>query len=378
MKFDIWTGAAWEDWAPSDIESGGIGGSETAAVMVSNELAALGHTVALYGQFKNGVDGTASVHESGGGVAYVHYRNIVDPGQIKGDVFISSRDVHALMLQPESRAKAVWVHDINLGHDTYDRLDKYDSIMCLSNWSGRTMEAYYPHVRKSKIFITRNGLDLKRFSPELPTLEVVQKKTHRLTYSSSPDRGLDRLLDLWPRLKALCPELELHVYYGFRNWKLMAKGNSVALSRIAWFERRLSEMEKDGVHFHDRVGQQEIADSFMKSMLWLYPTDFKETSCITAMEAQAAGCLPICTGLAALNETVGERGVLIKPYNMEARYEVDFLAAVKRALENPEDRMMMAGAAREYALRELSWAGVARQWVDHFGKVISAKEMNDA
>lgn len=380
MKFAIWTGAAWEDWAPSSITDGGIGGSETAAVMVSRALAALGHQVELFGQFKNGVDGSGEVRAgSGGAVVFTHYKNVVDPGQISGDVFISSRDVHALLLQPQARAKAVWVHDINLGHDSNDRLDKYDSILCLSQWSGKTMESYYPHIRKNRIFVTRNGLDVTRFKPEMSTDEVIQRKDWppRFTYSSSPDRGLDKLLDFWPKIRALAPGAELHVYYGFKGWKLMAKGNSVAVSKIAWFERRLGEMEVQGVFFHDRVGQQELADSFMRSLLWLYPTDFKETSCITAMEAQAAACVPVCTGLAALNETVGERGVLVKPFNMEARYEVDFLDAVKRLIENPDDRMVVAAAGREHALRHLGWEGVARQWVEHFEKVIAAKELSD-
>lgn len=372
MKFSIWTGMAWEDWAASSVEDGGIGGSETAAVMVSRELAALGHEVVLYGQFKNGTEGKVD------GVEYVHYKRVLDPGQISGDVFVSSRDVGALMLQPEAKAKAVWVHDINLGHDTHDRLDKYDTIMCLSQWSAKTMEAYYPHIRKNRIFVTRNGLEMTRFKPEVATEEIIGSKQWppRFTYSSSPDRGLDKLLDFWPKIREICKGGELHIYYGFKNWKLMARGNAPVLGRIAWFERRIHDMEKDDVVFHDRVGQKELAESFLKSMLWLYPTDFKETSCITAMEAQAAACVPVCTALAALNETV-KSGVLVKPFNMENRYEVDFLREVKDLIENPEKRFLMATVGRETALAGLSWRGVAEAWVQHFSKVIAAKELSD-
>lgn len=379
MKFAIWTGMAWEDWSPSRIENGGIGGSETAAVMVSRELAKLGHQVVLYGQFKEGIDGSHHDYVNNGRVDYAHYKTVLDPGQISADVFISSRDVHALLLQPKALAKAVWVHDINLGHDTHDRLDKYDSILCLSQWSAKTIEAYYPHVRKNRILVTRNGIDANRFKPEMSTEEVLAKKDKapRFTYSSSPDRGLDRLLDFWPKIRTLAPTAELHVYYGFQNWKLMARGNSAAVNKIGWFERRLSDMADQGVVFHDRVGQQELAESFMRSLLWLYPTDFKETSCITAMEAQAAACVPVCTGLAALNETV-KSGVLIKPFNMEVRYEVDFLVAVKDLLENTPKRNSLATAGRKHALEELTWKGVAQQWVEHFKKIIAVKELSDS
>lgn len=370
MKFSIWTGAAWEDWAPSSINEGGIGGSETAAVHVSRALAKLGHEVELYGQFVEGKEGNYD------GVDHIHYRRVLDPGQIKCDVFVSSRDVNALLLQPDARATGIWVHDINLGHDSNDRLDKYDAILCLSKWSAKTMEAYYPHIRRNRIFVTRNGLDLTRFSPEMSTEEVLAQKSWppKFVFSSSPDRGLDKLLDMWPQIREMQPGAELHVYYGFKTWKMMAKGTPAAMIRVAWFEDRLKRVADQGVIFHGRVGQQELAKAHMEAVLWLYPTDFKETSCITAMEAEAAAAVPVCTNLAALSETVGEYGVLIKPFNMEARYEVDFLAAVKELLENPGKRTLIASAAREHALRDLSWDGVAKSWVEHFEKVIRAKE----
>lgn len=370
MKFCIWTGASWEDWSPASIDEGGIGGSETAAVMVSRSLAKLGHEVELYGQFAEGKEGA---YDS---INHIHFRRVLDPGQIKGDVFISSRDVNALLLMPEARATGIWVHDINLGFDANDRLDKYDAIMCLSKWSAKTMEAYYPHIRRNRIFITRNGLDLKRFAPELSTEVVLAKKSWnpKFVFSSSPDRGLDKLLDMWPKIREMAQGAELHVYYGFKTWKMMARGNAAAMSRVSWFEDRLKRVADSGVIFHGRVGQKELAQAHMEALLWLYPTDFKETSCITAMEAQAAASVPICTNLAALEETVGEYGVRIKPFNMEARYEIDFLAAVRDLFDNPAKRNALATAAREHAMKNLSWDGVAAQWVEHFEKVIETKE----
>lgn len=375
MKWCIWTGNAWEDWAPADIDEVGIGGSETAAVMVSRELAKLGHVVELYGRFKPDAEKTESF-EGGGRFETIHLKQVVDVGQLDCDVFISSRNLDALMLQPKMRASGIWVHDINLGHDANDRLDKFDAIMVLSKWSAKTMEAYYPHIRRNRLFVTSNGLDLTRYAPSMSAFKILKGKAKpmKVVYSSSPDRGLDRLLDLWPTIRALEPGIELHVYYGFNTWRLMAKGMHQILNRVAWFEERMRRMAHEGVVHHGRVGQKELAQAQLDSTFWLYPTDFKETSCITAMEAMAAGAIPICTGLAALNETVGEHGVLIKPYNMEPRYADDFLNAIRRLLANPEDRHAMAAAARRHAMDNLSWRNVAMQWTEHFEKVIAEKE----
>jgi glycosyltransferase involved in cell wall biosynthesis len=368
VKWSIWTGAAWESWSRDSPAEGGIGGSETAAVSMARELAKRGHEVELFGQFREGREGLFD------GVSYIHYKRVVDPGQIDCDVFISSRDVNATLLRPKARVMGVWVHDINLGADGNSRIDKYDTVMCLSEWSAKTMMAFYPQLQRKKIFVTRNGIDVERFHPALGAEGVARVKSlpPRFTYSSSPDRGLDRLMDFWPTVREIWPGCELHVYYGFDNWKKMAT-NAAQRSAVEWMGERVHRLRNDGVVYHGRVGQAELAESFMASMLWLYPTDFKETSCITAMEAQAAGAVPICTGLAALSETV-KHGVLIKPYNKEKRFETDFFAALRRLASDDEERVRLAIAGREHALANLSWASVAAEWETFYTNKISEKE----
>lgn len=52
------------------------------------------------------------------------------------------------------------------------------------------------------------------------------------------------------------------------------------------------------------LSQEEVARAYMTSDLWLYPTQFPETSCISAMKAQAAGALPVVSQAGALTEIV--------------------------------------------------------------------------
>src|SRR6185369_7057219 len=59
-----------------------------------------------------------------------------------------------------------------------------------------------------------------------------------------------------------------------------------------------------GVVMHGRVNQRELAEAMLGAGVWFYPTWFSETSCITAMEAQAAGLRCVCPRIAALAETV--------------------------------------------------------------------------
>jgi hypothetical protein len=59
-----------------------------------------------------------------------------------------------------------------------------------------------------------------------------------------------------------------------------------------------------------------LREFWAKSHIWLYPCVFRETCCLTAYEAAASKTLAITNNLAALEESVGDRGICI-PGNPE-------------------------------------------------------------
>ena len=360
MKIVIWTGPAWETWEPQSLKTG-LGGSEIAAIHMSSELARWGHEVAVIGQV------SPCEWE---GVKFHDYR-MFGPGTIGCDVFISSRTLGAVhKLKPDAKITALWCHDIHVGDDYQGLMRRYDMVLCLSGWAKKVLSNYYNDVPKDKFVLTRNGIDPRLF------LREPKKEGCKAIYSSSPDRGLNHLLNYWPKIRAMRQDAELHVYYGFETWQAMAtqRKNSYDQSQIDFFKSKLIQLSDQGVVSHGRVGQAELAKAFLGSSLWLYPTSFLETSCLTAMEAQASGTLAITTKLAALAETV-RHGILIDPPNSENRYEQEFLGHVRDFLENRQpittDQMLKAG--REWALRSLSWTQVAGQWEELFEERLKAK-----
>ena len=358
MKIVIWTGPACETWGPESLTTG-IGGSELAALHVASGLAKLGHDVEIVGQVILG---------QWRGVRFVDYREYVQltttmrgevAKKIECDVFVSSRMLNAQwLLKPKSRLSALWMHDVHVGGDPNRFMMEYDIILNPSVWASETARRYYPTVPADRFVVTRNGIDTSLFTGE------AEKTGCKAVYSSSPDRGLDKLLDWWPAIKEMRPNAELHVYYGFDTWEKMAEHYQDKISKIQIeiFRTRLARMAEQGVVSHGRVGQEELARAWMEASLWLYPTSFAETSCITAMEAQAAGAWPITSGLAALNETV-QHGRLIQPPNVRPGYREEFLAGVRDFLESDGDaRTEHILRGREWAARELDWGGVAAQW----------------
>jgi glycosyltransferase involved in cell wall biosynthesis len=111
-----------------------------------------------------------------------------------------------------------------------------------------------------------------------------------------------------------------------------------------------------------------LAEEFLSSGVWAYSTWFGETSCVTAMEAQAAGLRMVTSPIAALNETVGDRGVLIDGDWLSEGYQNKFVDSVVRAMTDPEngDRQKL----QKYAKENFSWDSLAVDWIKMFGSII--------
>lgn len=287
-------GHAWERWNPETLAAGGMGGSETMAVEMAKRLAARGHRVRVYGD-------CAELEGVFDGVQYLDYPKFHN---VRCDVLVSSRRPDAVDAVHDCTAarRVLWVHDVHCGDAlTPERAAAFDRILVLSQWHRDHVREVYPWLDERKLYVTRNAVDLTRFDG------TEERNPHRAIYSSSPDRGLLSLLQMWPRIREQVPDAELHVFYGFKNWEgaVEQRGDAREREHLAEVKRLLEAMRELGVTMRDRVSGKQLAREFMKSGVWLYPTWFTETYCITAAEAQIAGCRIVTSPIAALVETCG-------------------------------------------------------------------------
>jgi len=171
----------------------------------------------------------------------------------------------------------------------------------------------------------------------------------RVVYTSVPERGLPLLVEqIMPLIWRSIPEVELHVF----SYQPLGRYRSLQTGA----HRR--------VIFRGGLRQPELARDLALFDLWLYPTDFPETSCIAAMEAQAAGVPVVTTGRYALRETVqdGVTGVLIDGTVGSPAYIARFAETVVSLLRDRARRARMGAAARERMLTQFTWDRVAAQW----------------
>ena len=364
-KLDIvfYVGPGVEPWNPDIIKKNGIGGSETAVYEMSRRLVKFGHSVRVFGHCEN-IEGNFDG---------VNYLNFTKYRNISCDVLITSRRPRAIddEFNVSSKVSFCWVHDIHCGNDlNHSRSLRIDKFLVLSNWHREFFLNHYKFIHPSQVITTRNGIDLSRFDNK------IQRNPHRAVYSSSPDRGMEVVTKVWPKIREVIPDAELHLFYGFETWESCARsaGDNGQLDLIQRLKQMIKDYEKYGVYYHGRVDQNQLAKEFLASGVWAYSTWFSETSCLTAMEAQCAGLRIVTSPIAALNETVGSRGKMIPGDWLSEEYQRQFTESVIEVMLKPDngDRSEL----QDYAKKHFCIDKLASQWDEMFRNVIEEISIN--
>lgn len=336
----IYCGPAWEDWAAPSVLTG-IGGSEEAVVYISKEFVKLGMSVTVFCSCGD----LAGTYE---GVAYKEYFEFNPRDNF--NVLISWR--HNIFTQYiEAKSKLIWLHDVP-DSDAFpvESLDNLDKIIVLSEYHRTLLPS---HIPENKIFVSSNGINLSDFDI------IHNHNAKRMIYTSSYDRGLQHLLMMWPDIRKEVPEAELHIFYGWNTYDAMvAKG-----SRTPDFKNAMVKMmAQEGVFEHGRVGHKQLAKEFAKSGIYAYPSHFEEISCISAMKAQASGCIPVTTDYAALAETV-KYGIKIPGKCGNPEVDELFKSELIKLLndEDKQNRMRLEVLENK---NNFGWDKVASTWLN--------------
>lgn len=332
-------GTQMYEWDWDIAKEKGIGGSETAAVQMAYHLHKLtGRNVKIFNARSE-----TKVCE---GVEYIPHTKLYDyTSKFLPKLHVAWR--HTIPLT--NATTAVWSHDLIT--PGIERLAPNQELLCLSPFH-KDYAMAMQGVKADKIWVTRNGIDPDRFHPN-----IVKNKA-KVIFPSSPDRGLVWAMQILDHVKKEIPDLELHTFYGFDNMRKMGM-----IDQVNKIEAEMRA--RPWVKAHGNVQQDLLAKEFMESSVWLYPADFIETYCITALEAMASKCYPVATRIGALQNTIGQFADLGMADLFEERAETAenqklYADAVINAIKEEKWKKI------DYPIENLSWESVAKEWVAHF------------
>jgi len=334
----IYCPPAFEKWGEPSVLSG-IGGSEEAVVYLSRALTKLGWKVTVFNDCGT-MEGVFN------GVTYRNYYEFNPKDRF--NVLISWRTPELFVMDKiRAKKKWVWLHDVPATKYTREMIDSFDKLIVLSKYH----RSLVPEVPDEKIMISSNGIVPEQF--EGP----IEKVERTMIYSSSYDRGLECLLkEIMPMVWRKMPDMVLHVAYG---WQTFDKINASNPKALAWKVEMEQLMDHPKIIHHGRLGHQELADLMKLTKIHVYPTEFPEINCITVQKTQCAGCVPVTTNFAALNE-FNKFGLKIdtdKIYS-DKKKQKEFVEQIIYASEI----MNSSESKRQKAIKEFSWEQTARQW----------------
>lgn len=352
----FWCGQSLEPWGPPSLETTGIGGSETACVHIARRFAQAGWKVDVVGSF----DYYEGIYD---GVAYIDPKRL--PATPTYDVLISWRDPQAHALPIQAKARLVWCHDYLYGPEAAPHFARFDRVLGVSAWHARMLADAYDLTNVDHV---PNGIDLERF--DLPD---VQKVPFQCVWSSSPDRDLNLMLSLWPRITAVEPAATLHVAYGWQGLDYrIRQGDVAALTLKQGLERQMETLA--GVTWHGRLGQDALARLKCASWVTPYPTAFAEVSCISMMEAQAAGCVPVTSDTGALKDTVGEGGYVV-PGSPYSKVTQDFFVRICHAVLGEVNARKVKEFAGKERAKGFTWDLAFERWLSVVDGVLHSEKV---
>jgi len=330
-----------------------IGGVETSEIYLSREFAKQGRKVVIFCKCQNpGVfDG-------------VQYLNIADfPAFNKSNkikIFISQTNPNIFKTQEiDANLSAFWTggtHTVRANQPLKEKeiYSKIGKFIFKSKWQADEFVKYLG-IDKQKVFVSRNGVDLSLFKDT-----SVKRDRYRLIYTSTPYRGLDVLLDIFPRVRKDFPELKLYVFSDMEVYG-MPKG-----SAMEEYKEYFKKIDQPGVFNMGNVKLKDLAREYMKTYIHAYPSHFEETSCNAAIQAQAAGVPTITSKLAALKETIidNKTGKLIPGNAHSMLYKFRFINELKKLLADEKKWKEMSSNCLERAKNYYSWEIVAKEWLE--------------
>jgi predicted O-methyltransferase YrrM len=344
--FCIVADGGWSDWNGADIYTNGVGGSETWVIEMARNLKINNPEliVTVFCKCKE----PANIE----GVGYnpiEMFHNFVANHVV--DVCLISRYTQYVPVALRGHVKEVGVifHDLIQDETVVPVHPKLKWMFCLTDWHTRYVKTRFPNFNVQTL---NYGVSSK--------FESGTKVKNSFVYSSFPNRGLVVLLKMWKRIHQKFPDSVLNLYCDVDGeWV-----NRVAPDEMKEVRCLLTEVQ--GVANHGWVSKETLAKAWETAEYWLYPCKFEETFCLTALEAAVSKTLAVTNNLAALGDTVGDRGVITHGNPLDESWQDECLEKLFGYMNGTTSKDLLVEKNYSWS-KTLTWSGQARKLAEYTG-----------
>ena len=286
----------------------GLGGSESAVILIAKELADIGFDVTVFNNCNDSTNSKPGVYNN---VRYIDVKQAARHTE-QYDVAIVSRTVEPFISKDFSflhaaKKRILWLHDTFVdGDQIVEDLvvsGKINHVFTLSDWHTSYIltcahgKKRNHEVLKKSVFQTRNGAVC-----HIPEVDLSKKDPNHFVYNASATKGLVPLLDhIWPEIKKHVPQARLTIIGGYYRFREGAEPDAQE-NTVAEYAKRQDLKDLD-VRFTGVIPQQQIAEILANAWMMLYPGAFPETFGISTLESLLYKTPLVTTRFGALEET---------------------------------------------------------------------------
>ena len=278
-------------WNPDSIKDG-IGGSEECVIYLAQALANQNQEVIVINNCGTGMKAFTLPGDKNKEVLYMGNKMINNSPTrmaLGSDIYVSWRsfqravDVKRASIKSRNSSDLpkfwLWCHDIPVGEhwDNQNPTKDIDTVVLLNEYHS---SIYNTH--EGQAFVCNIGVNLDHWTMQ-PGIQRIQGKC---IYFSHPHRGLDRLRNLWPRIREVMPHATL---------------------QACWWQPEffLPEVPELGILPMYSASHEELARLTLEADLFTYPSVFApEISPASTIKAQIGGAIPVTINQGGMVDTV--------------------------------------------------------------------------
>jgi len=251
-----------------------------------------------------------------------------------------------------NKLRLFWVHNttdqVDTRHLANRGWEKFHKIIFISHYQKEDYQRTYG-IPSSHCIVISYGI----------TPIEVQKKSNQLEliYCSIPHRGLSLLVNVFEEL-AEDYDISLRVHSSY--------------SIYGWNERQ-QEFEKsflyDRMNQHSRIKNfgftkhDDLLNSLSQSHIFAYPCIYKETFCLSLLEALSAKCLSVHPDYSCLPETSSNWSLMYSYHeNLNLHKEI-FKKTLIHAIENYSSYETHLNKQKEYIDTFYNWDIKIHEWI---------------
>ena len=233
-----------------------------------------------------------------------------------------------------------------------ERHKEYDWYVFNSHWNYEKFR-YFFNIPTERSIVIKNGID------QFPIRQIYKKGDPiKLVHHCTPWRGLNVLLRTMQEIKN--PNITLDVYSSSKIYG--SEFSEVHDKEFLPLYEQAKELPN--VNYIGYKPNEYIREMMPNYDMFVYPSIFEETSCVSALEALASGVHVITNNLGALYETCAEWPVYV---NYSTNYEqmaIDTAAAINTAASYLHEDFIQEhlDEQQKFYKRFYNWKKKGQEW----------------